>query len=627
MSTTITFLPVTETAKSSDGGTGTQFTLTNTSSQTLYVYWIDRAGMEQQYGELAPGATYRQAQTWSTHAWEVKSKDGSIGFKFFPTVPGAITVSGADAPAFLDFSERVTHTPLGDWSTAEGYGVINAAKSLGVPDLGFTLPVNGQNNNLALDVISASSAWAAGYTGKGVKVAVLDGGIASSLETNGSLAGGYDIFDNDSDPSPDNGAYRDHALGAASIMVASHASHPGQDTMGVAPDAQLYNVRIASSTGSNGSKIADGIHWAVDHGIKVISLPQGNAALQPDTLISDAVHYAFTHNVVVVIAGGNESIYGASGPALSARSGEAIAVGNLDALGALPFASSNTPGATPFPWVMASSSGFVPNPDGGYTYHQDGGTSFAGPYVAGLAALLFQQNPSASAAEIIAKILGGATISTSPATAAAGGSHLAGTALADRLLASAGNDTIDGGAGLDSVVFLGARANYTIERHGNTVLVTDKTGADGVDTLSNVERLVFQDKSLALDIDGSGGQVYRVYQAAFGRVPDEGGLGYWLGAKDNGMALADIAAQFMGSSEARGLYGANPSNEALVNAVYQNVLHRAPDQAGHDFWVDTMSRGLNTVSSLVLAFSDSPENIASLVGVIGNGFTYTPYHG
>jgi hypothetical protein len=40
-----------------------------------------------------------------------------------------------------------------------------------------------------------------------------------------------------------------------------------------------------------------------------------------------------------------------------------------------------------------------------------------------------------------------------------------------------------------------------------------------------------------------------------------------------------------------------------------------------------MSRGLNTVSSLVLAFSDSPENIASLVGVIGNGFTYTPYHG
>jgi subtilisin family serine protease len=556
----------------------------------------------------------------------VKSTDGTIAFKFYPTVSGGITVSGTDTPAFADYGERVTHTALGDWSTAEGYGVINVAKSLGVPDLGFTLPVNGQNNNLALDVISASSAWSAGYTGKGVKVAIVDAGIASAPEISAALAGGYDFFENDSDPSPDNGAYHNHALGVASIILGSHALHAGQDTMGVAPDAQLLNVRVGSSAGSAPDTIAKGIHWAVDNGAKVISMPLGSSAPNVDPPIAEAVHYAYTHNVVIVIAGGNSSTYGASGPALGARSGEAIAVGNLDAFGALPFASSNSPGATPFPWVMASSSGYVPNSDGGYTYYQDGGTSFAGPYVAGLAALLFQQNPNASAREIIDKIIGGATISASPATAAAAGSLLTGSAQADRFQSTAANDSIDGGAGLDQVVFHGARANYTIARSGDQFIVTDKSGADGTDTLAGIERLVFADKNVALDISGDGGQVYRLYQAAFGRMPDEGGLGYWLSARDSGMALVDIARQFMASKEAVDLYGANAGNETLVNSVYQNVLHRAPDPAGHDFWVDTMNRGQNSAATLVTAFSDSAENVSNLVGVIGNGFAYMPFH-
>jgi subtilisin family serine protease len=276
---------------------------------------------------------------------------------------------------------------------------------------------------------------------------------------------------------------------------------------------------------------------------------------------------------------------------------------------------------------MASSSGYVPNPDGGYTYHADGGTSFAGPYVAGLATLLFQQNPDATAAEIIRKIIAGAAISESPATAAAGGALITGTDKADRLQTSAANETFDGGAGVDSVVFHGVRANYTIARSGDKFIVTDTTGADGIDTLAGVERLVFADKNVALDVDGDAGGVYRLYQAAFGRAPDEGGLGFWLNAKDGGMSLVDIARQFMASKEATDLYGASPSNDALVNSVYQNVLHRAADQGGHDFWVGTMNQGVNNAATLVAAFANSPENVANLVGVIGNGFAYSPVHG
>ncbi|GAB3404877.1 S8 family serine peptidase [Massilia agilis] len=621
----LNFQPLTASILSTDSGSPSQFTLANHSNQVLQVFWIDRAGTEQLYGEVQPGASFNQP-TFSSHAWEIKSKDGAIGFKFFATVAGAIDVTGSGTPGFTDFSERIIHTAQGDWSTAEGYGVINVAKSLGVPDLGYTLPLNAQGNNLALDVISASSAWTAGITGKGVKVAVIDSGIASNSEVNASIVGGYDFFDNDTNPAPDNGNYRDHSLGVAAIIAASHAPHAGQDAMGVAPDAQLLNVRVGSSNGSPSTNIASGIRWAVDQGAKVICMPLQNNSASPDPVVADAVHYAYQHNVLTVIIGGNFSTYGATGLALIAKTGEALAVGNLDAMAATPFQSSNTPGATPFPWVMASSSGYLPNADGGYTYRADGGTSFAGPYVAGLAALLFQQSPNATVKDIIAKIIGGASISASAATAAAA-SGQTGTAMADRFVSTAANDSIDGKGGLDTVVFLGPRANYSIAQSGSQATVTDLTGKDGVDTLAGIERLAFTDKNVALDINGDAGQVYRLYQAAFGRVPDEGGLGYWISAKDGGMALVDIARQFMASKEAVDLYGASPSAEALVNSVYQNVLHRAPDQGGHDFWVDTMSRGLNSPATLVTAFSDSTENIANAAAIIGNGFAYTPLHG
>lgn len=73
-----------------------------------------------------------------------------------------MTVGPASALSFTDFSEQVTHTALGDWSTAQGYGLIDIAKSLGLPDPGAALPMNGQNNNIALNLVHASSAWAAG---------------------------------------------------------------------------------------------------------------------------------------------------------------------------------------------------------------------------------------------------------------------------------------------------------------------------------------------------------------------------------------------------------------------------------------------------------------------------------
>lgn len=619
----ILFFPVTNGVVSTDTGAPVRFTLTNNSAEHLTVYWVDRAGALQPYVVLDQGGSYSQS-TVSSHVWEVKSDDGLVAFKFEPTLAGNITIGKDYQPTFTDFSEQVSHTSNGLWSTAQGYGLINVAKSLGIADT-TALPLNGQNNNLALDAISAPAAWAAGYTGKGVKVAVIDIGIANNAEVAKNIVGGYDFYQKDSDPTPNAGTYIDHALGVASIIAASHDLHNGQDTMGVAPDAQLLNVRVGSSvTGSGTAAISAGIHYAVDNGAKVICMPLENSGDGVDQNVVEAVHYAYTHGTVMVIIGGNYSNYGPTGPAMIAQiAGEAIDVGNYNVMTGTAFESSNMPGATPFPWVMASSSGYVPNSAGAYTYWGDGGTSFAGPYVAGLAALLFQQSPNATASEIINKIIYGASIGQGAATSNITAAPIIGTANNDSLVAVSGA-SIDGGKGIDTVQFHGASAGYVIATTATGLSVTN-VADHSVNLLTNVERLSFSDHNVLTDATGNGGEVFRLYQAAFNRTPDAGGLGFWLNAVDNGVTLESVAKSFSGSTEFKALYGANPTAEQLVTATYQNVLHRAPDATGMAFWVDAMNHG-QSAAQLLTAFSESNENQVALVGVITHGVAYTPIH-
>lgn len=184
---------------------------------------------------------------------------------------------------------------------------------------------------------------------------------------------------------------------------------------------------------------------------------------------------------------------------------------------------------------------------------------------------------------------------------------------------------IDGGQGLDTVKFGFARADATVTAGATSTAftVTDASGA--VNQLTNVERIVFSDATLALDIDGNAGQVYRLYQAALDRTPDDGGLGFWIAAMDKGIGLNTVAENFMRSEEFIGAYGHLSGNEALVTRFYENILNRAPDQDGFDFWTDVLERKAATVAEVLAHISESPENKVALIGVIGNGFTYTPH--
>lgn len=210
-------------------------------------------------------------------------------------------------------------------------------------------------------------------------------------------------------------------------------------------------------------------------------------------------------------------------------------------------------------------------------------------------------------------------VATQQALIYAGNDTIVGSAYADRLAGYGGNDVIDGGAGQDTVFYGGAAASYSVRAQEQGFVVS---GPDGTDTLVNVERIQFGDKTIALDIDGNAGQAYRLYQAAFSRTPDEPGLGYWIGQIDAGMTLQQAANSFIISAEFQSLYGTNLTDRAFVEKVYQNVLGRDYDQAGFNYWLDELERGVITRDGLLASFSESAENKANVVGQIANGFEY-----
>ncbi|MBB3222762.1 DUF4214 domain-containing protein [Pseudoduganella umbonata] len=195
----------------------------------------------------------------------------------------------------------------------------------------------------------------------------------------------------------------------------------------------------------------------------------------------------------------------------------------------------------------------------------------------------------------------------------------------DLLIGEGGNDLIDGGSGTDTAWYEGGRDEYDIINAGHRLFVTDAVGLDGEDTLVNVERLDFADGALAFDVDGTAGQAYRLYGAALGRLPDEGGLGYYIDRLDAGVSLRQVAAGFVASPEFRDLYGANPTNEAVVTALYRNVLDREPEPAGLAYWVDMLASGRDTLAGVVIGFSESRENYYQLVGVMEQGMEYQVY--
>lgn len=116
------------------------------------------------------------------------------------------------------------------------------------------------------------------------------------------------------------------------------------------------------------------------------------------------------------------------------------------------------------------------------------------------------------------------------------------------------------------------------------------------------------------DVDGIPGQVYRLYQAAFNRVPDKGGLGYQINAVRAGLPMWQLAINFMLSGEGQLKLPSTLTNEQYVDRLYDNVLHRPGDAPGRAYHLSNLAGGMGR-HDVLLQFAQSPENISNTAGV------------
>jgi V8-like Glu-specific endopeptidase len=209
----------------------------------------------------------------------------------------------------------------------------------------------------------------------------------------------------------------------------------------------------------------------------------------------------------------------------------------------------------------------------------------------------------------------------------AGNDSLTGTDLRESFVASNGSDTFNGSNGFDVAIYGGKRSNYTVSVNatGATIL---KTGSEtGTDTLVAVERAIFSDGQVDLTMNGDAAKAYRLYQAAFARTPDQGGLDFWVNQlASKTLAIDAVSKLFATSAEFIAAYGgANPSTNVVVDKFYRNVLGRAGEDGGFTFWTNEINTGHRDVANVLAAFSESPENQANLTGVLQNGVTLSPF--
>ncbi|MGG0175786.1 S8 family serine peptidase [Gottfriedia acidiceleris] len=162
-----------------------------------------------------------------------------------------------------------------------------------------------------------------GYTGKGVKIGIIDTGIDyNHPDLKGAFKGGYDFVDNDNDPmettyadwqksgmpETSNGEafYTEHGTHVAGIIAGQGKNNADYAVIGVAPDADIYAYRVLGRYGSGQtSAILAGIDKALSDGMDVISMSLGANYNDPLFPTAIAVNNAVLSGVTAVVAAGN----------------------------------------------------------------------------------------------------------------------------------------------------------------------------------------------------------------------------------------------------------------------------------------------------------------------------------
>jgi thermitase len=237
-----------------------------------------------------------------------------------------------------------------------------------------------------------------------VIIAVIDTGVDLD-HPDLKLVPGWDIIGGDDDPSDEGIPFESvYGHGTHVAGIAAAVTNNGMGVAGVAFDASIkvMPIRIFDANGRTTiSAISNGLHYAADHGAKVINMSYGG--IFRSRTEADAVRYAWNKGAVLVAAAGNDATTLKSYPAAYPEVMAVSATNHNDSLTSYSnygsWLSVAAPGGDDSNWPYSGILSTYPD-----TYAWWGGTSMAAPHVSGLASLLFAQDPSRSNSEVRAII-------------------------------------------------------------------------------------------------------------------------------------------------------------------------------------------------------------------------------
>jgi len=266
---------------------------------------------------------------------------------------------------------------------------------------------------------SAISAYNAGATGKGVKIALIDTGVNPNLA---DFAGKIDPAS--ADLVANRGVADSEGHGTATAATAA-AARNGSGTLGVAFDSTIISLNTANPNNcdaDDGCKhssadIARGIDIARLNGARVINISLGGD--EASGLVNAAVLRAAAAGIVVVMSAGNNGDE-ATGPNPEAFALSASAAGNVIIAGAIDGSRniatfSNRAGSGANAYLAALGSRVVAPDETGTLFYWSG-TSFSAPIISGAVALLAQAFPNLTGRQIIDLLFNSADDAGAPGT-------------------------------------------------------------------------------------------------------------------------------------------------------------------------------------------------------------------
>jgi len=199
--------------------------------------------------------------------------------------------------------------------------------------------------------------------------------------------------------------------------------------------------------------------------------------------------------------------------------------------------------------------------------------------------------------------------------------RLTGNLSANLLEGGQGNDTIDGGLGIDTAKYTNAKSNYSFNFISPTNRsLTDVSGSQGVDALVSIERLKFSDASLAIDLEGNAGTTAKILGSVFGKesLANKTYVGIGLYYLDAGWTYDNLAGVALGAAGAK-------TNDQIVSLLWTNVIGTKPTDADKQPYIALLDNGMSAGALARLA-ADTAFNTTNinLVGLAQTGIEYIP---